>query len=174
MKRSAGIFVTAAFISLLALGVAYGKQEKAVPLPNTPVADEPATPEAIKQFNDGKVAEVSKQIAGKEEQPSEAVFKNIKIMNGIPAGKLVRIMEMGFDRSLGVSCAHCHVAGQWEKDDKPTKQTARDMWKMVRTINDDLLKNMDGLKDRKAIVNCTTCHRGHVKPALNLDEDAKK
>jgi len=42
------------------------------------------------------------------------------------------------------------------------------MWGMQAKINNELLKSIDGLKDRRAIVNCTTCHRGAVKPATNL------
>lgn len=138
---------------------------------NSDLADhrEPSTPEAIRQFNDEKVMEISKLVAGKEDKPSEAVFKNIKILNGIPAGHLPGIMLIGFSRSLGVSCVHCHVPDQWEKDDKVPKRIARDMWKMMHSIDDDLLKNIDGLKDRKAMVNCTTCHRGQLKPALDMD-----
>jgi hypothetical protein len=134
-------------------------------------SSEPSTPAAIKQFNDDRVADLSKQIAGKENQPSEAVFKNIKILTGIPAGNLLKIMQIGFSRSLGTSCAHCHVTGQWDNDDKKPKQIARDMWKMDRLIVSDLLANIDGLKDRKPVINCTTCHRGQLKPALNLDAD---
>jgi hypothetical protein len=33
---------------------------------------------------------------------------------------------------------------------------------------------MDGLKDRNPLVNCTTCHRGQLKPALNLDAEPAK
>jgi hypothetical protein len=42
------------------------------------------------------------------------------------------------------------------------------MSKMVATINNDLLESIPNLKGPNAIVNCTTCHRGQVKPALNL------
>src|SRR5690349_3908735 len=73
-------------------------------------SSEPSTPAAVKQFNDDSVADLAKQIAGKEKQPSEAVFKNVKILTGIPAGNLLKIMQIGFSRSLGTSCAHCHVA----------------------------------------------------------------
>jgi len=155
---------------LLAIGIAHGQQEKASSVP----ADEPSTPEAIKQFNDEKVAELSKQIAGKEDQPAEAVFKNIKILTGVPAGHVLGIMQIGYSRSLGTSCAHCHVPGQWEKDDKKPKQIARDMSTMAHTIIFDLLRNIDGIKNRDPIVNCTTCHRGQLKPALNLDSDGTK
>jgi len=114
------------------------------------------------------VAEVSQQIAGKETLPASQVFKNIKMLTDVPAGRLLAIMNVGYGKSLGVSCTHCHVAGEWEKEDKTQKQTARDMSKMVATINNDLLKNIPNLKGPNAIVNCTTCHRGQVKPALNL------
>jgi hypothetical protein len=151
------------------VGLAYGQQEKAKPAPS-----EPATPEAIKQLNEEQIAAVQKMIAGKEDQPSEAVYKNIQYLNKIPAGNLVKIMEIGYSRSLGVSCAHCHVPGEWDKDDKPAKQISREMWKMSKTINQDLLSNIAGIKDRKPVVNCTTCHRGQLKPALNLETDASK
>jgi len=159
----------ALLLPLLAVEMMSSPQKKA-----SVSADEPSTPEAIRQFNDDRVAELSKQIAGKEDQPAEAVFKNIRILTGVPAGNLLKIMQMGYSRSLGTSCAHCHVPGQWEKDDKKTKQIARDMSKMSHTIVFDLLRNIDGIKDRDPLVNCTTCHRGQLKPALNLDSDGTK
>jgi hypothetical protein len=117
-----------------------------------------------------KIAELTKQITGKENLPAEQVFKNIQILKGIPAGRLLRIMELGYGRSLGVNCTHCHVVDQWDKDDKPTKPIAREMSKMVQTINNDLLKPIKNLKGPNPVVNCTTCHRGQIKPALNLPE----
>jgi hypothetical protein len=163
------LFLNASLASLLACGVTYAGQEK-----SSAPASEPTTPEAIKQLNEDSVATLSKQIAGKEDQPSEAVFKNIKILTGVPAGRLLLIMQIGYSKSLGVSCVHCHVPGQWDKDDKPPKQITRDMSKMAHTIIFDLLRNIDGVKDRNPIVNCTTCHRGQLKPALNMDEAPKK
>jgi len=114
------------------------------------------------------VAEVRRTIAGKETLPASQVFKNIKMLSDVPAGRLLAIMNIGYGKSLGVSCTHCHVVGEWEKEEKTQKQTARDMSKMVATINNDLLKNVPNLKGPNAIVNCTTCHRGQVKPALNI------
>lgn len=77
-------------------------------------------------------------------------------------------MNFGYARSLGVDCTHCHIADKWEAEDKNTKQIARDMKVMSENINFELLKNMKSLGGREAIVNCTTCHRGEVKPATNL------
>jgi len=114
------------------------------------------------------VAEVRQKIAGKETLPASQVFKNIKMLTDVPAARLLGIMNIGYGKSLGVSCTHCHTPGEWDKEDKTQKQTARDMSKMVATINNELLKNIPNLKGPDAIVNCTTCHRGQVKPALNL------
>ena len=114
------------------------------------------------------VAEVRQEIAGKETLPASQVFKNIKVLTDVPAARLLGIMNIGYGKSLGVSCTHCHTPGEWDREDKTQKQTARDMSKMVATINNDLLKNIPKLKGPDVIVNCTTCHRGQVKPALNL------
>jgi len=123
---------------------------------------------------EAKLAELRKKIAGRENEPAEAVFKNIQFLKGVPAGRLLAVMRLGYSRSLGVNCTHCHVVDEWEKDDKPTKQTARDMALMVRTINNDLLKNIKNLKSESPVINCTTCHRGQTKPALDLPESAPK
>ena len=116
------------------------------------------------------LAELRKRIAGKEQAPAETVFKNIQLFKGMPAGRLLRVMELGYSRSLGVTCTHCHIPGAWEKDDKPTKQVARDMAAMVGAINSQHLKQIKNLKSESPTVNCTTCHRGQTKPALNLPE----
>ncbi len=115
-----------------------------------------------------KLQELRKQIAGQENKPAEEVFKNIQLLKGRPAGALLRVMEIGYSKSLGVNCTHCHVVDQWEKEDKPQKQITREMSAMVRTINTDLLKKVKNLKSESPTVNCTTCHRGQVKPALDL------
>jgi len=115
-----------------------------------------------------KLQELRKQIAGQERKPAEEVFKNIQILKGRPAGAVLSVMEIAYSKSLGVNCTHCHVVDQWEKEDKPTKQITREMSAMVRTINTDLLKKVKNLKSETPTVNCTTCHRGQVKPALDL------
>ena len=127
-----------------------------------------AAPDTAAAQRDSLAATVLDRIKGREEQPADSVFKNIRVLKGVPAGRLVRIMNMGYGRSLGVNCTHCHIAGHWDADDKPQKQIARDMSGMVGTINTELLPKIKNLKGDKPVVNCTTCHRGQVKPALNL------
>ena len=107
------------------------------------------------------------QIKGREREPAETVFKNIQSMKGVPAGRLLAIMEFGYARSLGVSCTHCHAPDNWSGEDKTKKQIAREMAAMTLNINAQLLKNVKNISER-ATVNCTTCHRGQTTPALNL------
>lgn len=111
---------------------------------------------------------ISKQIAGNESKPAGEVFKNIKMMKEVSAGRLLSIMNFGYSRSLGVSCTHCHVPGKWESDEKPVKQVARDMAAMVGKINGELLAGIGNLRSSKPTVNCTTCHRGQTQPALSI------
>ena len=122
------------------------------------------------------LADLRKAIAGQENKPAAEVFKNIQMQmfKAMPAGRLLRVMELGYAKSLGVNCTHCHVAGQWEKEDKPTKQITRDMSAMLTNINKEQLPKIKNLKSAEPIVNCTTCHRGQTKPALNLPDSAPK
>jgi hypothetical protein len=114
---------------------------------------------------DSGAAGVMRFIAGRENQPAESVFKNIKIFKGVPAGRLVNIMNNGFGRSLGVSCGFCHVPGKWDLDDKEEKNTARLMFAMVQTINGEYISKVphDSAGPRP-VVNCFTCHRGEPRP----------
>ncbi len=114
------------------------------------------------------IASLQQHIAGKEDLPATEVFENVTQYKGVSAGRLLRIMEHGFSRGLGVTCTHCHIAGEWDRDDKATKQTAREMSRMMAAINGELLKKIPNLKSSNPMVNCTTCHRGQIRPALEL------
>ena len=127
-------------------------------------AQTPAVP-----FDQAKaLAELRKSIEGKEDQQAVDVFMNIKQYKGVTAERLLRIMEFGFSRSLGVTCTHCHVPGEWESDEKGAKDTARAMSAMVSAINNEYLKNIATLNSANPSVNCTTCHRGQKRPALEM------
>jgi hypothetical protein len=118
------------------------------------------------------VDELRLAIKGKEDMPADSVFKNIKILKGVPAGRLISIMDKGYANSLGVTCGYCHENEHWDLETKPNKEITREMAGMTGTINNQLLKNINGLS-ANAIVNCTTCHRGSTKPALNMPMPAK-
>jgi hypothetical protein len=125
------------------------------------------TPANIAFDQAAALAKLREQIKGKENEPAEKVFKNIQTLKGVPASRLLAIMNFGYARSLGVDCTHCHTPDKWEAEDKTQKQTARDMKLMADKINDELLKNIKNI-GAEPTINCTTCHRGEVKPALNL------
>ena len=116
---------------------------------------------ALKELREG--------IKGRENEPAGLVFDNIKSFKRMPADRLLRIMEMGFSKSLGVNCKHCHNPEDWSSEEKNQKQIARDMMAMVGRINNDLLGSIKNLESENPIVNCTTCHRGQIKPATNID-----
>jgi len=69
-------------------------------------------------------------------KPAEEVYKNIQVMKGVPAPRLMGAMQF-FAKSLGVECSYCHVPNEFDKDDKAPKSTARKMLKMVHQINGD-------------------------------------
>src|SRR5262245_47821823 len=58
------------------------------------------------------------QSAQPEDKPAEQVYKNIQVMKGMPASRLMSAMNR-LAQSLGVDCSHCHVPDALDKDDKP-------------------------------------------------------
>jgi len=113
------------------------------------------------------VSRLLEGIAGKENRPAGEVFKNVKLMKDVPAARFLKIMDTGFSRSLGVGCEHCHVEDRWEADEKRPKRAAREMIGLVSEINEKLSQLQD-IDNTDPSVNCTTCHRGFVKPALQM------
>lgn len=102
-------------------------------------------------------------------QTVEQARKNIQVIKGLPDAELVNLMNF-VASSLGVRCEHCHVTDGkdpqtgftkwiWESDDKPEKNTARRMMRMVMSIN---ASNKADFRDNA--VTCFTCHRGQLKP----------
>lgn len=156
-------FALSLFVTLgMRIGPAVPSIETTVTAQSTP------TPETFDQA--AALAALRESIKGREQEPAEKVFKNIQMTNlkAAPASRVLAVMEMGYARSLGVNCTHCHVPGKWESDEKPQKGIAREMTGMVFQINGDILKKIKNLKGPNPTVNCTTCHRGEIKPALNM------
>ena len=90
------------------------------------------------------------------EKKAEDQFKNIQVLKGVPADQIFPTMQF-ISASLGVECEYCHVPGDFDKDDKKPKQTARKMMEMMFAINKD---NFDGHRE----VTCYSCHRGMTDP----------
>jgi len=147
----AGIFVQAASLSALS------DDEDSLEVADT-----------IVENRQRHLARLRELLKGKLQMPADSVFKNIKVLKGVPAGRLLAIMDIGYSQSLGVGCAHCHNTGDWASEEKVQMQIARDMNALVADTR-VRLKQIKGLRSEDPVVNCTTCHRGATKPALNLN-----
>jgi photosynthetic reaction center cytochrome c subunit len=87
---------------------------------------------------------------------TQQAYKNIQVLKDLPPGQLIPAMQF-ITSSLGVECDFCHVRGAFDKDDKPTKKTARKMMQMMIILNQE---NFDSRRE----VTCYSCHRGSSRP----------
>ena len=89
----------------------------------------------------------SMQRGGGQEGPT-----NLQVLpEGAPVIQIMRNIR----DALGVDCAFCHVDGDRASDDIDKKLIAREMMRMLGTINEH-----DALTGIEARINCATCHRG--------------
>ena len=93
---------------------------------------------------------------GIAEKPAREVFKNVPLLGGLPAGRLMAGMQ-SMDTAVGARCETCHVEKDFKADDLPPKLAARKMLKMTWQLNHEFMKDAVG-------VTCYTCHRGQQKP----------
>jgi len=99
-------------------------------------------------------------------------LENLKVFpKDIPVRTLIDTMQ-SFTRALGVRCTYCHVGeeGQplssfdFKSDQKPEKNKARDMLRMVGAINGEYLAKLPSRRTPQINVACVTCHRGVALP----------
>jgi hypothetical protein len=100
-----------------------------------------------------------------------ATRPNLHVLQALPEAELFPVMNL-LAEALGVRCDYCHVQVKpdvtktpanvggwvWASDDKPQKQIARDMMRMVVDLNAGRFRG-------SARVTCYTCHRGATQPA---------
>lgn len=103
-------------------------------------------------------------------------FPNLEVLpKDIEQRELTETMQ-GYSRSLGVKCEHCHVGTEgtifsdydFESEDNPNKEIARQMIRMTQQINETLMPKTG--RDPVLEVTCTTCHRGQARP-ISLEKD---
>jgi tetratricopeptide (TPR) repeat protein len=99
-------------------------------------------------------------------------LENLKVFpKDIPVRALLDTMR-SFTGALGVRCSYCHVGEEGQdlstykfaSDEKPTKNKAREMLRMVGAINGDYLTKLDSRRSPPVVVACMTCHRGVAVP----------
>jgi hypothetical protein len=104
-------------------------------------------------------------------QPVNLEFKNLQVLpKDIRPDSLDKIMD-GFNQSLGVNCAFCHVENkvlqqlEADKDTKPEKEIARKMMRMTMDINKNYFQfNEEATAAKIQAVTCYTCHKGQPIP----------
>jgi photosynthetic reaction center cytochrome c subunit len=108
------------------------------------------------------VAAIGARQSGSNPPLAPAKYKNIQVLTDVPADQLEAAMRY-VAAATGRVCTDCHVqdpsapAG-WapERDDKPLKKRAREMMRMVRTINAGSFG---------VTITCGTCHQGRNQPS---------
>lgn len=103
--------------------------------------------------------------------------ENLQVLPASLTGERLSAPMGGFTRALGVDCAYCHVGESGEplssydfaSDANPNKDAAREMIRMLGSINDHLETAVSG-SDTRVNMWCHTCHRGRPRP-MTLQEE---
>ncbi len=103
--------------------------------------------------------------------------KNLQVLNKDWPGSRLRPVMTGFTRALGVRCSYCHLGEEgkplstydFASDQNPNKDRAREMLRMLGSINDHL-KKIEPSGDKRVNMWCNTCHRGRPRP-MTLEEE---
>ena len=98
----------------------------------------------------------------------EPVFQNVQLLGHVKSKKEMRALMKEQAKALGVKCTHCHVQGKFELDDKAPKRRAREMMRMVRSLNET------HFPDLETGVTCWTCHAGREEPELTRPVGAQE
>ncbi len=104
-------------------------------------------------------------------------LENMQVLPKDWTGQRLAPVMRGFSRSLGVRCSHCHVGEEGQSlstfdfvsDDNPNKDRAREMLRLLGSVNDHLEK-IEPSGDKAVNMWCHTCHRGRPRP-MALEEE---
>lgn len=108
-------------------------------------------------------AELGPPATPPQDKPVEQTRANIKVLTGLPESQLIPVMNF-MAASLGRRCNFCHITDKGREgyalDEKPEKNTAREMIKMVLNLHK---QKFPGANE----ISCFTCHGGKEHP-LNV------
>lgn len=95
--------------------------------------------------------------------PATTVFKNIQVLTDLNVGQLTRLMlaMTAWVAPADQSCGYCHGGADMANDDNYRKVVARQMLRMVRTLNTEWKPHVG-----QTGVTCYTCHRGNAVPSF--------
>lgn len=103
--------------------------------------------------------------------------ENLQVLPADWSGARLRPVMTGFSNALGVRCSHCHVGEEGQplstydfvSDDNPNKERAREMLRLLGSVNDHL-KKIEPSGDQRINMWCHTCHRGRPRPMTIAEE----
>ena len=109
-------------------------------------------------------------IGGEATAQIPETFTNLQVLpKDIPRAQLVQRMRE-FSFALNVRCEYCHEqpapngAVNFASDVRAPKNKAREMLRMVHTINTTLLPRVPARAEPRVEVECATCHHGLALP----------
>ena len=96
---------------------------------------------------------------------------NLKVLPEKTQPDRLRSVMRGFTSGLGVRCNYCHVGEEgkplstydFPSDENPNKDRAREMMRMIGSI-DGHLKKIQPSEPERVEVRCQTCHQGRPRP----------
>ena len=130
-----------------------------------PVRRPPPSRDSLVKLRAVYVNRVMQEIAGRENEPADQVFKNVQVLKGITAAELVHKMDTDYATAMSWNCTNCHrlaPQGNFASDTSADKKRARFMQQMENDINAVQLPRLYPKDTPK--VSCATCHRGYNEP----------
>jgi hypothetical protein len=124
-----------------------------------------------------------------DQQSASPAHQNLKVLApDIPQPQLLQTMQ-GFTLALGVQCGYCHATApapegargggrgrgaappqfNFPSDEKPAKQSARQMMLILRELNANVPAAVSRSAEATTRVECITCHRGVAIPRQLVD-----
>jgi photosynthetic reaction center cytochrome c subunit len=125
----------------------------------------PPSRDSLAKLRANYIAQVMRDIAGREKEPATQVFKNVQVLKDLTAEELIHKMDKDYATALGWNCTNCHRLanqGNWASDTSADKRRARFMQQMQNDINTSELPKLYPKDTPK--VTCATCHRGYNEP----------
>lgn len=103
--------------------------------------------------------------------PTVVESPNVKVLTGLYAQQFQEEMNL-MVQALGVSCNTCHVPRNFASEDKPLKQTARQMLEMTRALNKQYFPDHKPKEGESVLgrVTCYTCHKGEQLPKSSVGQ----
>ncbi|MFQ6675237.1 MAG: c-type cytochrome [Fidelibacterota bacterium] len=103
--------------------------------------------------------------------------ENVQVLPFKEKKEISQFMKKKVAKSLGVKCKFCHNLKDYASDENPHKVVAREMMRMMLSINEQLTSIQQvaqeaGMEhwDEPPKLDCWACHRGSTRPEYSAPE----